>query len=68
MTTLIVRRTIQILAAVLGAVFLIIGVATRFSPDAISTDMAAFIRVTGPVLIGLVLGAGLLEVAREARG
>ena len=67
MALLIIRKALHTLIAALGAMYLILGASTRFSPDAITLDMAAFIRVTAPLLIGMVWSAGILEVVREAR-
>ena len=64
----IIREALYTLATVLGGIFLIIAGATRFSPDAISPDLAAFINVTGPLLIGVIFGAGVMESALEAFG
>jgi hypothetical protein len=68
MAVLIVRKALYILAAVLGGIYLIIGGTTRFSADAITLDLAAFIKVTGPLLIGLVCGAGVLEIVWDSLG
>ena len=66
MALLMMRKALHTLVAGLGAIYLILGASTRFSPDAITLDMAAFIRVTAPLLIGMICGAGVLEVVREA--
>ena len=61
------RKALHTLVAVLGVIYLVIAASTRFSPDALTLDTAAFIRVTAPLLIGMVWSAGILEVVREAR-
>jgi hypothetical protein len=68
MTVQIIRRALYTLAAGLGGVYLIIGGVTRFSPEAITVDLAAFIQVTGPLLIALVCSAGVMEIALESTG
>jgi hypothetical protein len=68
MALTMLRKALHTLVAGLGAIYLILGASTRFSPDAMTLDLAAFIRVTAPLLIGMLWSAGILEVVREACG
>jgi hypothetical protein len=66
MAVQIIRKTLYTLVALLSIIFLIIGASTRFSAEAMSADIAAFIKFSGPVLIALVCSVGVLEITRES--
>ena len=61
-----VRRALYALVAISGAILLMIGAAAQFSPEGITVDTAAFIRVMAPVVIGLVCTAGGVEIALQS--
>ena len=68
MAVRIIRRTLHTIVVVLGGFLLVIGGATRFSPEAITPDLAALIRVLAPLLLGLICAAVVFEVGLESAG
>lgn len=68
MPVLIIRKAVYTLAAGLSGAFLIIGGMTGFSPEAMTVDVAAFVRFAAPLLIGLICGVGVMEIVLDSRG